>query len=158
MSPTFEIPFGRLGGRSAGIALVVICFVGGIWLFNWGQQCYGPEGELHYQGHDWYGFYTSFGQGYNFGLMWLQEGQRVAVSFQADLPRHGWAYVWFGPAEKWVQRSIGLGFHFSKSRLQIKQGSGARDFVATKSGLHVIYYYYDGNHLPGQFTVSWRVL
>jgi len=158
MSPTYEIPLGRLTGRPAGIALAVILFLGGIWLYNWGQQCYGPEGQLHYQSHDWHGFFTDFGQGHDLGMMWLQEGQRVVVSYQANLPDRGTAYIWFGPVEEWVQRRFGMGFYLSQSRLSIDHGTGSLDFVAPKTGLYVVYYYTPFSHVSGEFTVSWRAL
>lgn len=152
------------GPRGLGLViLAVFLSLAGYWGYDWASQCYGKEGKLQYK-DSWTPFFGGSGHirpfdflhGHTFGLLWVRQGQTVAVEYKADFKSRGnWADIWYGTLEDWAVNKFGYsGFHKSKSYQNISNGSGRFMFVAQKTGFHVLYYF--SGAVNGEFTVSWR--
>jgi hypothetical protein len=173
-----DVVFYRKQGRivlspGAGLAVVaVIVFLTVVLVGRWALNCYGSQGRLEFHSSGWFslgrtsilGFdVTGFGiNGYSTGLMWLQEGQSVAVTYedQGEESSYEDAKVWFGPLEDWAWKRYAITFSPSGSLLKIRNGSGSRVFAASKTGFHVLCYHTwrDPGRTYADFTITWRVL
>lgn len=176
-----DVVFYRKEGRIQvgwGVAAVLV-FIAILLVGQWALNCVGSEGRLEYHG-GWFslgrttilGFHFDLLRGNSIGLMWLQQGQRVEVSYQAQGEEDKWddsrllqeifrphgeyAGVWFGPLEDWAWKRYAGPFYRSGSLLEISNGGGSREFVASKTGFHILCYF--ARRHDADFSITWRAL
>lgn len=115
-----EIVLSSGKGGWAWLLLAVFLGLSVIWGGDWWYKCYGPVGEIHYQ-DEWMPFFGSSPRmspfdilhGHTTGLVRLQEGQHMDLSYRANFAGKGnYADYWFGPVDEWLQKK-----NFWKERL-----------------------------------------